>query len=247
MKKTLLFLTLFTGIFISNTIHAQTVQVGLNWYNPILLGDISNSNIADENSGYVTFASGANIEFNYYTKGNFGFGFRTNYTSYAKDIAAYREDLVSALGVTDSNLVMQSLYTYRYFGGQVGASYVFNVSKVFNIEPYMYIGFGAFTSPLEEVTYFKNNETFIQKKPITAFATFNYTPGVKFQWNIAKGHIGIRLYAEYDGFAMEEWGEEKVTFSATSFKRSSALKTYDINSFNIGLGVSYRFGKSFKE
>jgi hypothetical protein len=247
MKKSLLLLVLFASIFIGGTMQAQTVQIGLNWYNPFLLGDISNSDFTNKNSGYVTFATGTNIEFKYFTKGNFGFGLRTSYTSYAKDITAYREDLMSALGVSDSNLVMQSLYSYRYFGGLVGVSYVFIISIRFNIEPYMYIGFGAFTSPLEEVTYFKNNETYIQKKPLTAFATFNYTPGVNFQWNIVNGHLGIRLYAEYDGFSMEEWGEERLTYSATSFNKSSALKTYDIQAFNIGLGVSYRFGKSFKE
>jgi len=231
------------GLFIVTLSNAQTFQIGINGYTPLLFGDITESSIDNPSAGYVESAYGGNFEFMFYTKSNWGFGVKVSYSEYLKNIDNYKTDLLKKLDINEDKIIMQSLFTYRHIGFQLGASHSFNVIGKFNIEPYIFFGAGVFTSPIEEITYFKNGKTYTQKKSITGFATINYTPGLKFQWNLIDKHLGLSLYVEYDGISMQEWSEETVTYTSDSFEKASTTTKYSINSINIGGGVSYRFGK----
>jgi len=243
MRKLFLMFVMFLGVLVS----AQTFQIGISGNNPILFGDITETDLNNPSAGYVMSANGSNFDFMYYTPKNWGFGFRANYTAYIKDIDLYKEDLLNNLGITDTSMIMQSLYTYRYFGFQIGASHNFKIKGKFNIEPYLFFGAGAFISPMEEATYFKGGQTFTRKKTVTGFASVNYSPGVKFQWNLVDGHLGLSLYIEYNGIALESWEEETVTYTANSFNKTSNTKSYNISAVNIGGGISYRFGNGLNE
>jgi len=232
--------------FISVALNAQTFKIGVTGHSPILFGDITETNLENPSAGYVEYASGGNIEFMFYTKKNWGFGFKVNYSEYIKNIDAYKEDLLKDLNIADSNMIMQSLYTYRYIGFQIGTSYNFKIKGKFSIEPYIFFGLGVFSSPMEEITYFKNSQTYTRKKAITGFATFDYTPGVNFQWNFIDGHLALAIYIEYDGKILGEWAEETVTYSSNSFHKTSETKNYSISAINIGGGISYKFGKGLK-
>ncbi len=233
--------------FIATAINAQTFQIGLNSYTPILFGDITETNLDNPSAGYVKNASGGGFDFMFYTKNNWGFGFKATYTEYQKNVEAYKEDLLQKLEITEDNMIIESLYMYHYFRFNLGLSHSFKVGGKFNIEPYLFFGAGVFTSPMEEATYFKNNKTYTRKKSVTGFAAVNYLPGIKFQWNFIDQHLGLSLYAEYDGIVLGEWSEETVTYTADSFNKTLSTKDYSINSINIGGGISYRFGKGLNK
>jgi len=239
MKKYLFII----AFFITSIINAQTFQIGLKAYTPILFGDIIETDIENPSAGFVNYASGGSLDFKIYTKTDWGFGFKVNYSEYIRNIDAYKEGISKSLGISDSNMIMQSLYTYRYIGFQIGVSHNFKIKGKFNIEPYIFLGAGVFTSPIEEITYFKNNKTYTRKKTITGFATIEYTPGINFQWNFIDEHLGLSLHIEYDGKILEEWSEETVTYSSDSFNKTYDTKDYSISAVNIGIGISYRFGK----
>ena len=240
MKK-ILFTSLLI-ITISNVI-AQSFQVGLNGYGAIVMGDITQTDLNNPSAGYVLYSEGGSLEFLYHTKKKFAFGFRPHYSSYTKDIHTYKDDLTQYLGVSDSNIMIQSLYTYSNMGVQLGIAYQFDVSEIFSIEPYFFLGGNIFTSPAEQVTYFKKGTTYIQKKPITAFVGFSYSPGVKFQWIILDGHLGLNAFLEYNAIVIEPYAEETITYSNNSFDKKYVQRDYSINAINIGIGVFYRFGK----
>ncbi len=198
-------------LILSLSTNAQVFELSLNGYTPFVVGDISSTDATNSNSGYVTQASGTNFQFMYNAKNNLGVGFRVYYNQYYRDIDTYKEDIMASLNVNDSNFLMQSVYIYNSFGFQIG------INGKFHILPHFFIGGNIFTSPAEQIIYFDNNTTYTRKKPITAFVGINYTPGIKFQWNLVDGHLGLNIYAEYDGVILEDWDEEVVTYSNNSF------------------------------
>ena len=245
MKRIYLLLVIALFFVGQDSVKAQ-FQIGLNSFNPILFGDLTKTELNNPGAGYVIYGTGGNIELMYHFKNKLGVGFRSNYSIYTKDIDAYKLDLMSAIGVDENNFMMQSVYAYHSLSGQFSVSYDISAGEKFSIEPYIYLGFNVFTSPIEEAVYFKNGSTFTRKKPVEAFGGFNYSPGVKFQWVLLQKHLGLVLYAEYDGSSIENWSEEYITYSSDSFTKSYVEKSYSIQSVNIGIGAYWRFGKSDK-
>ena len=247
MKKFILVILVFFIISINSTTQAQTFQVGLNGYVSQVLGDIKETDLNNPSSGYVLYADGGNLEFLYHTKKNFAFGFRSFYTYYSKDFTTYKEDVMQQLGVSDSNMMIQSSYTYKNFGLQLGVAYQFDISEIFSIEPYFFMGGNFFTSPAEQITYYKRGRTFVKKKSVTGFFGFSYSPGLRFQWVIFNKRLGLNASLEYNGTSLETYVEETITYSSNTFKKEYIQRNYNINAINIGIGIFYRFGKGVEK
>ena len=241
MKNLITLFSFTVLLFIVGSVNAQNFQFGLAGYSGFVLGDLNTNLKTNQAYDDVIFSAGGNVYGTYYFKNNIGVGFRFDYADFERDADAFNEDLVSRLGILDSNYILQRAYLYSSYSFQVGASYVFKVTDLFQVEPYLYIGTAWFTTPFEHGVFYKNNETYTYRKDKNLYLGFHYTPGVKFQFNLGK-HLGINIFVEYKGMALGDQVEETTIYSATSFNRYTTAHSYSVNAINTGLGVNFTFG-----
>lgn len=245
--KTKQIITLMTALAISafTSLHAQVFQVSVNDHTSLVVGDFAKNDMSNPKAGYVKSSNGGNLEFKLYIK-KFGIGLRGTVTNYQRDNETYKQDLKSQLGISASNNMFTMTRSFWSVGGDLGVSYVINVIKKFQIEPYFYFGYRTLSSPLDEVVYVQNSTTFTYRKNPTIFDGISYVPGVKFHWNVFQ-QVGLNLYAEYEGVSTLTQTEETVIYSNESFEAKNLDRTFNPQSINIGLGISFSFGKGLKE
>lgn len=243
-KTTIKLIVVFVLIFFSS-INAQVFQISANSFSSTVLGDITEKELNKNGAGYVDFGYGGGIEFKYYIN-NWGLGVKWAYNDYEIDIESYQTDLKNELGITDDLYKMTQPSAYMSNNFSFGLSYIIKSSDKFQFEPYLYVGLTAFISPFEHIVYSKSNTTFTYRKDVGIYVGFCYAPGLKFQWNITK-NIGLNIFTEYSGVSLFEEVEESTTYSYNSFEKNSVTKSYSPQSFNIGLGISYTFGKGLYE
>jgi hypothetical protein len=234
---------LFVGIFtLTISANAQIYRFGLNGAGMTMFGDFAETDWNNNGAAYAEFGAAGNFYFTYYPQNNFGISFRWGYAEYDRDEDLYQKDFKTALGITDDNYDMQTWAGSFSSSFQLGVSYRYDLSKSFEIEPYLYLGFMVYASPYEQVTWLDNSATFIHKRYTTGSVGFNYTPGVNFQWNVSK-HFGINLLMEYTGASLSSTDEESITYSHDTFAKNTVSKQYAIQAFNFGLGLTYSFGE----
>ena len=231
-------LSLFTQV------RAQVFQISLNDHFTGVVGDFSSKDISNTNAGYVNLANGWNMEFKYYAK-NIGIGIRGSATNYMRDNDAYQGALKDKLGITDNNYYFTLTRSYWSAGGDLGISYVVELSEKFQFEPYFYFGFRSFITPLDEAVYLKNANTFTYRNNPVIIDGISYIPGLKAQWNIK--NWGLNLYLEYEGSSAYEGIEESVIYNAISVETTKTNVSFKPQSINFGLGLAFSFGKGLKD
>lgn len=242
--KTKYLIVLISIVFISysSTIQAQFMRISAFGQEGIVLGEITKKDMASNTAGYVDFSSSGGLEFNYFLKNNLGFGIRVSGNSYLIDTETYKEDLIKMLNITNNQYDITQTYAYWSMGSDIGISYLGNISKKWQIEPYFYFGFNFLTSPATVVVYSNNNTTYQYKEKVHLFAGVNYTPGVKVHWNALK-HVGFYLSVEFDGNSYLKDEVRILNYSYNTFDIKGVDRKYNFNSINIGLGLAFRFGK----
>lgn len=245
MKHCFLFCTIAL-FFVVNPISAQVFKVSAFGQNGIMMGDITNNEINSATAGYVYYGSNGGIEANFYLKNNFGFGIRWLGAYYGRDVDSYETDLKQMLGISNNNYDITQTYDFVSFGSDIGISYLMNLSEKLQLEPYFYFGLNGLISPMTEVIYSLDNTTYQYKNKSMAYFGFSYSPGVKLNWNIWK-HIGLNFSVEYDGNSFMEDKERSMIFSSNKLEITDTKKSYKINSVNIGMGLSFRFGKGLQQ
>ena len=238
-NKTLIIVAI---LFMYVSANAQHNKIGLSMYSGTVFGDLADMNNTNPNAGYAMFSYGGALEYNYFFKNNIGIGARFNYAEFETDNIQYQTYLNNELGIIDDNYVSKNNYTYYSSGFQIGVSYNFKISSLFNITPYFYSGFNIFTSPMEKTVYFKDNKTYTHYKETTAFAGFSYAPGIDFSFNFTK-HFNAGVFFEYEVSSHSSNDEISTEYSYDSFNKNVNSKKYDFSALNIGLKFNYVFGK----
>lgn len=229
-------------LLIFNDTHAQIFKISTIGQEAIIMGDISKKEINNAKAGYVDYGSTSGLELNYYLKNNFGFGLRWKGTFYGQDIDTYESDIKKMLGISGNNYDLTQTYGFWSFGSDFGISYLIGISEKLQLEPYFYFGATGLSSPKTEVIYLKENTTFRYVSKSQLYLGISYSPGVKLNWNITK-LFGLYFSAEYLGKSFLEDKERSILYTSTTLDITDTEKNYSINSVNLGLGLSFRFGK----
>ena len=244
MKKRIV-LCLVAMLFIVDTTSAQLFKISAFGQNGIITWDFANKEISSNTAGYVDYGYVGGIELNYYFNNKVGLGLRWSGADYERDIDTYESDLTKMLGITNDLYDLTQSYSYLAFGFDVGISYQMNISEKVQLEPYIYLGYKALISPVSELIFLQDNTTFQYKTKSQAYLGFSYSPGLKLNWNAWK-NFGFFFSAEYDGNSFMEDDERNLLYSYDTFEISDTQKSYTINSVNIGVGLSFRFGKGLQ-
>ena len=240
-SKTLIILLIAFTLSIFSKVQAQVFQISANDHYTGVIGDFGSTDMSNSNAGYVNFANGWNTEFKYFAK-NLGIGIRGTVTNYMRDNEAYQDALISQLEITSGNYYFTMNRSYWSIGGDIGISYVIKLSEKFQFEPYFYFGYRTLVTPLDEVVYLKNANTFTYRNNPILIDGISYTPGIKAQWNIDK-HWGLNLYLEYEGASAYNGTKESVVYNAISIETTETDVSYHPQSVNFGLGLAFSFGK----
>ena len=229
-------------LLVFNNTRAQTFKISTFGQESILMGDISKKEINNAKAGYVDYGSTSGLELNYYLKNNFGFGLRWKGTFYGQDIDTYESDIKKMLGISGNNYDFAHTYGFWSFGSDFGISYLIGISEKLQLEPYFYFGATGLSSPKTEIIFMDENTTFQYVSKSQTYFGISYSPGVKLNWNITK-LFGLYFSAEYLGKSFIEDKERSILYSYNTLEITDTEKSYSINSFNIGLGLAFRFGK----
>lgn len=208
MKKSQIsLLVLLASLFISEVdAQKKNIRFGLEGGNSILFGDITDESIGDPNAGYVDFGFTTGFMGQYIFKNNVSITFRSSIFVLSRDMDSYEEDLAESLGLSeDDAYYADNLGVYLVGGGSLGVSYIFDMNENWQIEPYLYAGFRALSSPSERFVYQNGVTTNTLEKKRATFYGFSYAPGVRVNWNFGN-FTGLYFFAEYEGvqFAEEE-------------------------------------------
>jgi hypothetical protein len=244
MKYSIFFI-LFLLLLYSNSVKAQVFQFGINASSNMLSGDFTSTDINSETSGFATYGYGGNLDFKFYAQ-KFGFGARVNYNFYERDRYAYEVAIRKKLGIVDDKYFVRDIGLMMDYGFQLSFSYKIPVKGVFNIEPYIYLGFNVLATPPNEVIYNKSSLTYTYQTQLMGYIGYSFSPGVKFQWDIGK-HFGLNLYFEYSGTSYESDAQRIINYSSTTFESSYRVKSYNINAVNFGMGLNFYFGKGLEK
>ena len=235
-----------TFIFISFfTIHgafAQVFRISVLNQEGAVFGDFAKKDLANNAAGYAEYSSLGGLEFNYYTKQNIGFGIRWTGTFYGRDFETYETDLASSLGITNGIYDVTQSFGFWSVGSDFGVSYLKTLSPKLQLEPYAYIGFRGLISPVSNIIYQQNNETFEYRTKSQVYFGIAYSAGLKLHWNIAN-HFGLYFSLAYDGSSFAEFEERSIRYSYNSLEIIDRNREYAINTVNLGIGLSFRFGK----
>ena len=246
MKMKYLLTSTILMLLIVNTINAQVFRISAFSQQNIVMGDFSKKEINSSSAGYVDFGSTGGIEVNYYLKNNLGFGLRFLGNFYERDTETYETDLTKMLGITDDQYDFTETYVFGAFGSDLGISYQIDIANKLQLEPYFYLGFKGLVSPISSVIYSQNNTTYQYKTKSNIYAGFSYSPGVKLNWNILK-NFGLYFSFEFNGNVFDEGSERSIMYNYNTLEITDSMKSYNINSLNIGIGLAFRFGKGLAQ
>jgi hypothetical protein len=235
-----------TLLFSANTISAQVLKISAYGQEAIVMGDITNKEINSPSAGYVDYGSTSGLEINYYFKNNLGLGIRWSGTFYEQDTDAYEEDLTKMLGILNDQYDVSESFGIWTIGSDLGISYLVNMNQKLQLEPYFYFGFLALASPENSAIYLKDNTTFQYNSRSQMYFGIGYSPGVKLNWNAFK-KLGLYFSLEYSGNSFLKDDERSMVYSYNTLDITETEKSYNIQSVNIGIGLSYRFGKGLSD
>jgi|GEM_PF-2699985 len=225
-----------------STVNAQFMRISAFGQEGFVFGDITKKDINNNSAGYVDFNSAGGLEFNYFLKNNLGFGIRLSGNGYGIDTKSFETDLKNKLGITSDQYDLTQTYAFWSMGSELGISYLGSIFEKWQIEPYFYFGVNFLASPANSVIYTQNNTTFEYKTKTNLFAGISYSPGVKIHWNAIK-QFGLYFSVEYDGNTYLKDDVRSLKYSYNTLDINDVEKSYNFNSINIGLGLSFRFGK----
>ncbi|WP_167614296.1 outer membrane beta-barrel protein [Maribellus sediminis] len=245
-KKRIIILSTVIMLFITNLVSAQLFKISAFGQNGIITGDFAKREINSKNAGYVDYGFVGGIELNYYFNNKIGLGLRWTSSEYERNTDTYQSDLLDMLGITNDHYDLTQSYSFWAFGSDIGISYQMNISEKLQLEPYIYLGYKGLISPGSEIIFSQDNTTFQYKTKSQAYLGFSYSPGLKLNWNVWK-HFGFFFSAEYDASSFVEDDERSLLFSYDTFEITDTQKSYTINSVNIGVGLSFRFGKGLHQ
>jgi hypothetical protein len=151
--------------------------------------------------------------------------------------------LVDALALADDLYDLDGGEAFFTGGSDLGVSYQFNVSEMICLEPYFYLGFRAMRSPQTWLVYSDDGTTFNYRTKSEFFFATSFAPGARVHINVTPS-FGLNLNFEYSTAPYSEETERTVITSDDTFIISDFNREYAVNSFNVGLGVWYRFGPS---
>ena len=230
--------------FTSLTSKAQMFRVGGGGYNALVVGDFSKTEFSNNSAAYGLFGYGGHITAQFFLPSNFGFGIRFNSKRIQRDYDTYKTDLLNHLGVMDDNYSASLPFAYTTVGFSLGASYIFKLGTLFELEPYFFLGTNTMLTPGEQVVFFDGTKTNTYRKEANAYVGFTYTPGFKFQWNITD-LVGVNLFFEYEGMNMiAAKTDNEIIYSNDSFTKIQKDKEIKPTSFNGGFGFTFSFGQS---
>jgi hypothetical protein len=240
MKKTFFFVMI---LFFVIGINAQTYKASLTFYSSNIMGDLTSSDLTNPDAVYIQYGIGAGLEFMTYEAldGHLGIGGRFNYVEYEKDADAYNDALKFRLGIKDGNYDTRKAYFHIESNFQAGISYLLAVSENVEVEPYVFLGFNVFTTPLESVIFYKDGITYNYRKNVNVYWGFSYAPGARVQWRTHE-RFGMNFFVEYHGVTHGSDTETTVTTTYNSFVKTSRERDYDYGAINVGVGVTYTFG-----
>lgn len=241
MKNNYLILTVIMCLVsISGIVNAQYSKISITGHTGFVMGDFKKQELNSETSGYADQAWSTVIEYNYYLKNNLGLGVRSSYTGYLRDIA-YREDLVNSVEMWNSDITSND--TYHAYSFNIGASYLLNLTKSINLEPFLFTGYRFMISPATSFIFLRNGTTYEYKNKSQSYVGFGYAAGVKLNWNITNT-LGLFGSVEYNNDIYNAEFETNVLSSYnTLLVDESRAKEYNIHKLNIGLGISFKFGE----
>ena len=227
--------------------NAQVFQLSLDNHYSNVLSEFGEKDISNPNAGHITYAYGTHLEFKYFTEKNIGFGIRASSSYYQRDQIAFQEDLIDALGIKTNYYYFTMTTAYWSIGTDLGILYSYKVMDDLIFEPYFYVGFRSMLSPADQVTFYQDGISYNYKKNPVRFNGVSFNPGIKVHWIGITDAIFINLYLEYEVASYTTKTEQSVLYSASSFKTASVDRTLSPQSFNVGLGISFFFGKGMRE
>ncbi|MGB0402657.1 MAG: hypothetical protein ACPGEG_01080 [Salibacteraceae bacterium] len=232
------------SIFIYSNIQSQGLKISLGASNGIVLGDMAGTDLTKNTNAFVDYAFSSNLEI-MYTKKNLGFGVRGSFMSYLRNKNEYETAVGQSLNLTEGNYDLRYTNAFIAFSTLVGASYQIKLSEKWALEPYVFIGFKGLTSPYEKSIYNDGSTTFTSEKDPQFYLGLNYIPGLRLQWNFSK-FFGVAVFGEFDGASFTDNAEETITYSSTTFNKSTRTMAYNPQSINVGINLNIRFNNCFK-
>ncbi len=245
--KTIVHISLIAvSLFVADATNAQVFKISSIGQNNLLLGDFNKNDINNPDAGYAQYAVSAGVEFNYYTKTNLGFGVRWMSQSYQIDRSTFESDFIGNLGLTDETVDISQPLSYWSMGTDFGVSYLIDIDESWQVEPYFYFGFRRLVRRNIDAIYSDNGSTFQYQSRMPVFYGSNFIPGAKLHWNFSN-HFGAFISAEFQGLFFFENEETVVASSSNSLDIATVKRSFDASSFNLGLGLAFRFGKGLNE
>ena len=236
----------FAMLCIAGSLSAQVVRISTNSQEGFVLGDFAKTDLQSGTAGYVAYGSGGGIEINYFTKRNIGIGLRWSGTYYGLDMETFESDLKEMLDITNDAYDITHSYAYWSLGSDVGISYLLGLSEKWQLEPYFYLGLRGLVSPAGMVIYSQNSTTFQYLSKPRLYYGFSYSPGVKIHWN-PFNHVGFHLSVEYHGASFLYDDERSILYSFNSLEITDRDKNYHMQALNLGLGLTFWFGKGLDQ
>lgn len=244
--KNLILLAAFAMVWSTGSVSAQIIRITAYSQEGFVLGDFTKADLNSGTAGYVNYSSAGGLEAAYYTRSNIGLGLRWSGTYYGLDIETYEEDLTEMLGIAGDPYDITHTYAFWSFGSDFGVSYLANLSKRWQLEPYFYLGLRGLISPAGTVIYSQNSTTFQYLSKPRLYYGFSYSPGVKLLWN-AFNHVGFYFSVEYHGASFLYDDERSMIYSYNSLEITDLEKNYHTQAVNLGLGLTFRFGKGMEQ
>lgn len=245
MKYFILLFTFLASFFGAGNINAQEFRLSFYGQQAIVLGDFAQSGLSDPSAGYAQYGSISGFEFQYYPNQKFGIGMRSSFGFYDRSRNNVESDLVDALGLADDFYDLEGGNVFFTAGSDLGVSYQFKFSEMISLEPYFYLGFRVMRSPQTWLVYSDNGSTFNYRTKSDFFFATSIAPGARVHFHVSP-QFGINLNLEYSSAPYSEEMERTILTSENTFVISDFNRTYTVNSFNVGLGVWYRFGPSIQ-
>ena len=230
------------GFFIfAKSSNAQAVNFNIGGHYSNVVTDFADKDITNPDAAFLYYSSGSRFEIIFYSKKNWGFGFRFGSTTYQRDQSTYDIDLKNALGIKTDYFYYSSDNAYRAYGTDLGFSYLFKFKDDLALEPYFYLGFRQMKSPSESGVFYQNSKSYSYRKNAGNYTGYAFMPGLRLYWMTVADIIKFNLYLEYEAVSYNTETEQSVFYSADTYKTTSVNRNLNPNAINFGLGISFFF------
>lgn len=245
MNKSLKIFVVAILIIAANSTKAQEFKLSILGQQNLVSGDFGKSESNNAYAEYLDYGISDGLELNYYTKKNWGFGIRLIDQIYLRDRDKFESDFQNGLGLSNNEFDISQPASYFSIGTDIGISYLIEINKNWQVEPYFFFGGRSLARSNINAIYAVNGNTTQYQSKLPVFYGYNINPGAKIHWNNTR--FGLFLSLEYQNTKFNQDDETTITSSANLLEINTNKRSYDINSFNLGLGLTYRFGKNLNE